>query len=436
MLNTENGLKWFLSLSIAAFVLAACQPAPQSNVVGYLLGKQLGTLENPNQAQPPGALEGRVLGPGAMPVSGATVVVAERTGTPHVARTDATGHYRIEGIPPDQVAPAAVAPGLAEAALQGLFGTPGLVTISAAQTTVAPDLTLAPYMPPPLPADLAAAVNLRQTAAYTATAPFPEGAAAQVKAFAFDYNGVTVDTLRLLLPLAAPAGVTYPLVLFVAPTAVDDWQDVTAAFAAQGYAVLALSPMAARGVDAEGQAQDVRVALALAQQDALGPGVGHNRPVAMGGSYSSAILARLLRFAGDELAGWVSVGGMSNAFTGAEAFYAGELEMPANFSLLVPAFGPPNLYPLIFLRYSPVFVAGELPPTLLIHTSADRVLPIDQAYQLETAARAAGVPVETYYYADVSHYLGIGENLTDAGREMFNKIVAFIERHSASEESQ
>lgn len=430
----KNGLRWFLSLGIAAFALAACQPAPQSNVVGYLLGKQLGTLENPHKAQPPGTLEGRVLGPRATPLSGATVVVAERTGTPHSARTDATGHYRIEGIPPDQVVPAAVAPGYAEAELQGLFGAPGLVTIRSTETTTAPDLTLTPYVLPSLPADLAAAVNLRQTNAYTTTAPFPAGSEAQVRAFAFDYDGVTVDTLRLLLPLDAPEAATYPLVLFVAPTAVDDWHYVTTAFAAQGYAVLALSPMPARGVDAEGQAQDVRVALALAQRGALGPGVGHNRPVAMGGSYSSAILARLLRFAGDDLAGWVSVGGMSNAFSGAEAYYAGELEMPPNFSLLVPAFGPPNLYPVTFLRYSPVYVAGELPPTLLIHTSADHVLPIDQAVQLETAARAAGVPVETYYYEDVSHYLGIGENLTDAGREMFYKIVEFIERYGATGE--
>jgi dipeptidyl aminopeptidase/acylaminoacyl peptidase len=74
-------------------------------------------------------------------------------------------------------------------------------------------------------------------------------------------------------------------------------------------------------------------------------------------------------------------------------------------------------------------VASELPPTLLIHTAADRVLPIEQAYALEAAALAAGVPVETYYYTDTSHYLGIGENLTDAGREMFYMIVEFIERY-------
>ena len=49
--------------------------------------------------------------------------------------------------------------------------------------------------------------------------------------------------------------------------------------------------------------------------------------------------------------------------------------------------------------------------------------------RLERAAKAAGVPVETYYYSDTSHYLGIGDNLTDAGREMFYKIVEFVKRY-------
>ncbi|MBK8047719.1 MAG: prolyl oligopeptidase family serine peptidase [Anaerolineales bacterium] len=75
-------------------------------------------------------------------------------------------------------------------------------------------------------------------------------------------------------------------------------------------------------------------------------------------------------------------------------------------------------------------MAQEFPPTLIIHTAADRVLPIAQARELEAALRRAGVPVETYYYEDVSHYLGIGENLTDAGKEMFYKIDEFMKTNS------
>ena len=419
-------LRALLFLPLLLF-LSACQPPPAANVAGFMLAQQLHSLPSPSLHRPPGAMEGRVLA-GDRPLAGAVVLVAERTGKAHTATSDAAGRYRIENIPPDDYVVAAVAPGYAEGALHNAWGGPVPLPVRSGQTTQPPDLQLSPLRGDTTPLDLSS-LNVRLTAEYTATAPFPEGSAAQVRAFAFDREGVTVDTLRLYLPLDAQPGDRYPLVLFVAPTAVDDWQYVSTAFAGQGLAVAAISPLAARGVDADAQAQDTRAALALAQSGALGAEVGGNRPVAVGGSYSSAILARLVRTAGDKLGGWVSVGGLADAFAGAADFYAGKLQMPPNYALLVPAFGLPNLYPLTFLRYSPVFVASELPPTLLIHTAADQVLPIAQAYELEAAAKAAGVPVETYYYTDTSHYLGIGDNLTDAGREMFYKIVDFVKRY-------
>lgn len=417
----------FLCLLLLTLLLSACQPPPAANVAGYLLAQRLHSLPSPSLDQPPGAIEGRVLA-GDRPLAGAVVLVAERTGQAHTAASDAAGRYRIENIPPDEYVVAAVAPGYGESALHNMWGGPVPLRVRSGQTTPAPDLKLTP-LPAATIAPDPSQLNLRLTAEYTATAPFPPGAAAQVRAFAFDRAGVTVDTLRLYLPIDVRPGDRYPLVLFVAPTAIDDWQYVSTAFASQGLAVAGISPVAARGVDADAQAQDTRAALVLAQTGALGPEVGDNRPVAMGGSYSSAILARLLRTSGDKLGGWVSVGGLADAFAGAADFYAGRLQMPPNYELLVPAFGLPNLYPLTFLRYSPVFVASELPPTLIVHTAADQVLPIGQAYALERAIKAAGVPVETYYYTDTSHYLGIGDNLTDAGREMFYKIVEFVKRY-------
>jgi acetyl esterase/lipase len=337
--------------------------------------------------------------------------------------------YSIAGVPPGQYVPAAVAPGFAEAALTGLFGLPKLVTIRSNAVTQAPALTLNPYRPKPLPDNLAEAIHLRQTAVYTATAAFPENAAADVVAYAFDFEGAVVDTLRLYLPKGHPGDAPLPLLFMVYPSPVDNWQDVSVAFASERYAVVAISPTAARGVDAEAHAQDARVALALARSGAFGPAVGDNRPMAMGGSFSSAILSRLLRSAGDELTGWVTVGGLANAFTAAHDFYMGRISIPPPFELLVPALGPPNLYPLPFLMFSPVYVAGELPPTMIIHTAADEILRIEQAYELAEAVAAAGVPLETYYYEDESHYLGIGADLTDAGREMFYRILDFLERY-------
>lgn len=416
-------------LLFCALWLTGCQPSPQSNVLGYAISTWLGTQPPPVSSAPPGALVGRILDEAGGPIAGASVIVAQADGLPHHALTDADGVYSIAGIPPGQYAPAAVAPGFAEAALTGLFGLPKLVTIRSNAVTQAPALTLKPYRPKPLPDNLAEAIHLRQTAVYTATAAFPENAAADVVAYAFDFEGAVVDTLRLYLPKGHPGDAPLPLLFMVYPSPVDNWQDVSVAFASERYAVVAISPTAARGVDAEAHAQDARVALALARSGAFGPAVGDNRPMAMGGSFSSAILSRLLRSAGEELTGWVTVGGLANAFTAAHDFYMGRISIPPPFELLVPALGPPNLYPLPFLMFSPVYVAGELPPTMIIHTAADEILRIEQAYELAEAVAAAGVPLETYYYEDESHYLGIGADLTDAGREMFYRILDFLERY-------
>ena len=418
-------LAWFAS----ALLLIGCRPTPEANVAGYLLSTWLGTQPPAVSTASPGALAGRVVDAQGEPIAGATVLVAQADGAPHQALTDADGRYRIVEIPPGQYVPAAVAPGYAERALAGLLDIPKLITIVSDETTTAPPLTLAPYLPAPLPDDLAVAVNLRQTGVDTAAASFPAAAVADVTAYAFDYAGATVDTVRVYLPQGHAPTRQWPLLFMVYPSPVDDWEAVSVAFAAEQFAVVAISPIAARGTDAEAHAQDARVALALARAGALGGAVGDNRPVAMGGSFSSAILSRLLRAAGDDLAGWVTVGGLADAFTATHEFYAGRITVPAPYTWLVPALGPPNLYPLPFLMYSPVYSAGDLPPTLIIHTAADEILPINQAFALEAAVREAGVPVETYYYTDVSHYLGIGENLTDAGRTMFYQITEFAKRY-------
>jgi hypothetical protein len=44
---------------------------------------------------------------------------------------------------------------------------------------------------------------------------------------------------------------------------------------------------------------------------------------------------------------------------------------------------------------------------------------------------AAHVPVEVFYYEDVSHYLQIGDELSDAGRAMFDLILEFTRTHQA-----
>jgi acetyl esterase/lipase len=428
--------RWRAILVVLLFaaLLPACTPTPEANVIGYLIAERTGRL-TARAPGPGGTLAGIVRGQGK-PLAGATVLVAERNGRTHVAQSDARGAYVIADIPPGHYVPAAVAPGFEEMTLQTPLGNPQLVTIVSGEQTMVAPFDLIPYRPAPLPTPLAPAVALTVTARYHATTTFPISATATVSAYRFTYAELAVDTLRLYLPMAADAPAQLPLLYMVYPTAVDLWQSISIAYAVQGYAVLAISPMAARALDIDAHATDARVGLTLAQQGALSARIRPGPAVALGGSFSSAVLHRLLRTnlpdtavaEARPISGWVTVGGITNAFSGTAAFYQGTITIPPEYQYLIPALGAPNLYPLAFLRYSPVYTAAQLPPTLIIHTDVDRIIPIEQAYELEAALRAAGVPTEVYYYEDVSHYLQIDDQMTDAGREMFYRVLDFANR--------
>jgi len=415
---------WFLSV---AFLLAACAPTAEGNVLGYLVEQQLGGTRSA-PAQSWGSIQGEVWMEG-QPAAGVSVLVAERTGRPHATTTDRRGRYRIDGVPPGQYVVAAVGPESDEAALAGTWGIPWLVTVTAGATVTAPRLRVQRHVATPLPGDLAATVHLTAGEPYTASAPFPAGSMAWGQAFAFERDWAVIDTLRVYHPLSG-RGRARPLIFGVFPGDIDGWAPVSVAFAAAGYTVVALSPGSARGLDVYAHAEDARVALHLARQGLLGVDVADAPAVAMGGSFSSAILHRLLRDERAQFTAWLTVGGISNAFTGSADFYAGKLDIPDPYKLVIPALGAANIYPAAFLRFSPVYTASHLPPTLIIHTDADAIIPIDQAYQLEAALRAAGVPVEVFYYRDVSHYLQIGDDMTAAGQEMFWRVMEFVGKYT------
>ena len=422
--------RWLLLGCLAstiAILSSACAPTPEGNVIGYLVANRLGRFDAPPTLEH-GSIAGIVLHEG-QPIAGATVVVAERTGRPHSAQTDAQGRYQIDPVPPGQYVVAAIAPYFDESAAQDALGHPLLIRVKAEQVTEAPPFHLLSHIATPLPDPLAAATDFTLTSTTVVTAAFPANSSAQVQAFQFRYAGALISTLRLYLPLSTELAPDLPMLFMVYPTQVDAWQSVSVAYAAQGFAVVAISPVADRALNIDAHALDARIGLALAQQGDLDALLHGRRAVALGGSFSSAILHRLLRDLDQEVVAWVTVGGIANAFSGAADFYTGQIEMPPQYTYLIPALGPPNLYPLAFLRYTPVYTAAQLPPTLIIHTDADRIIPISQAYDLEAALEAAKVPVTVFYYQDVSHYLQIDDQMTDAGREMFYRVVDFAKQY-------
>lgn len=411
-----------------AFVQTSCTPSAEMNVLGYLISDQLGTLQPADPYGPTGSLTGLVLD-GKKPIAGANVVVAERTGRPHAGQTDEVGRYRIDGIPVGQYVPAAIAPGYDERAAADVWGVPKLVDVTDGGITEAPPLLLAAHVALPSVDNLGDAVGIARSRAYTATAAFPEGASAQVEAYQFERQGAVIDTLRVYRPVGWAPGEPIPLLFFVYPGDVDAWESVSAAYASEGYGVVAISPVAEWGMEIDAHAHDAFLALQLARSGELGLTLTDEPAVALGGSFSSAILNRLMRDIDGEIGAWVTVGGIGDAFDGAHDFYTGAIHPPAQYELLIPALGNPKLYPLPFLRLSPVYSAAQLPFTLIIHTASDQVIPIAQAAALAAAINDVGVPVETYFYDDVSHYLQIDENMTPEAKGMYYHILDYIARN-------
>ena len=413
---------------LTALLFAACTPSPEANVFGYMVEQRLGGPVEFSPSVVRGSLAGQVLSAGK-PVAGASVIVATRTGTPFSARTDDRGQYRIDNIPPGQYVPAAVAPHFEETALSGAFGFPYPITVRPGEIAQAPSLTMREHQSRPLPAPLPDAASLEAGERITLTAIFPAGATAWARAYAFTREGAFNGSLRLYRPFP-DGGEKLPLLFILFPGEVDDWVPVIVGLADAGYTVVALSPSAHWKIDVAAHAEDARLAFALARGGHLGVDLADVPAVAMGGSFTSAIINRLLRDERDQFAAWLTLGGISNAFSGSADFYAGRLSFPERFQNVIPALGPANLFPLTFLYFSPVYTASRLPPTMIIHTEVDRIIPIGQAYEMEGALRAAGVPLEVLYYEDESHYLQIGEDMTESGEEMFWKTLAFLEKHT------
>lgn len=436
----------FWPVLLLSLLCAACSPSAAQNVLVYRVRSRLGTLPTPTSHIGTGVVTGRVVVEGTPASNGngvtivsdlshVTIILAEADGTPHATQSLPDGSFMLSGLPAGAYVAAAVGPGLDEAMALDALGIPRLLRVEEGATVDSGTIRLRRHVAPALPADeaaaLAAAVALTHTAPVRLQTSFPPGATADKIAYSFERAGVTVDSLRVFLPITATASTApMPLLFLVYPSAVEGWESVSLAFASQGLAVVAISPVAARALDSDGHAQDARVALHLALGGALDAlprtAIDPSRVVVLGGSFSSAIVHRFLRDERASVAAWVTVGGIANALRGTADFYAGRLEIPPNYADAIPALGLPHLRPLPFLRYSPVYTAAELPPTLIIHTAADRVIPLSQALELEQALKLANVPVQAYYYEDTSHYLQIGDDLTDAGAEMFYLILDFV----------
>ncbi|MDQ3702604.1 MAG: prolyl oligopeptidase family serine peptidase, partial [Chloroflexota bacterium] len=229
-------------------------------------------------------------------------------------------------------------------------------------------------------------------------------------------------------PLGGAAGTTdrWPLLLSVYPGPADGWECASLPLAAAGYAVLAVGP--AYGFELEGDVDELARLLEFARAGAF-PGVDGTRVAVLGGSYSALHVQRLLRRREDAglVRAVVLVGAPSDLFDVRRRFAAGTFVPPFGLDQALIALGFPDREPLRYWRYSGAFhVRPDLPPTALVHSRRDEVVPFQQSEALARRLAEAGAPHELHVFEAASHYL-LSEDADS--RAIYDLTVGFLARH-------
>jgi dipeptidyl aminopeptidase/acylaminoacyl peptidase len=369
-----------------------------------------------------GSLSGVIRNTRDEPVPDAIAMVATLRGQVYQARSDKRGQYRIDGVPPGRYVPLAAARGYAEMTREP-------VQVVAGRLQPNQDFALFPYRLAPVePADLQ--IGRPQQASST----FPTQLLASRTPFTFTLDGLAINGGQIYLP--PDTSEPLPTLFIVYPSAPLNWDATSVALTRDHFAVLAVGPDADRGLDIQGHVRDLRAAFQLWQTGPLRsaggttPLMDRKRWVMMSGSFGSLILFRALRDL-PPVPALVNVGGVSDAFLGVQSLYSEDLEIPPPYDSFIAAMGRPDRDPAFFFAYSPIFFADRLPPTLIVHTYADEVIPYNQATALDVAMTAAGVPHDLLLYEDTTHYLD-AYNPTQATYVVYERVVAFAKEHTAA----
>ncbi len=419
-----------LALLASVILLAGCGAVDAQtvrNVAEYQIRKTFPPLLVYRTPPAPASLSGVVRDQAGQPVPDAVVLVSTVRGEEVHTRSDEAGRYRLDGITPGRVTPMAGAWGFD--AVNG-----SAMRLSPGQQLAGVDFTLPARRPRPVqPVDLAIGQGVEESS------QFPEPMTATRIPFSFTVDGVRIDNGQIYLPAQQarseignhPGGTglsdgTAPTLVIIYPSHPLNWNAASVALTRDGNRVLALGPHGSAGLDIDQHARNYRAALQLWQQGQLAPlGQPGDRWAAMSGSFSSLIMFKALQDLPSMPPAIVAVGGVSDAFLGIQALYDADLAIPAPYDSAVAALGRPDRDPAYFYGFSPVFNAGRLPPTFVIHTTNDEVIPFNQAEALAAALAAAGVPHDLLLYEDTTHYLD-AYNPTPATHRVYERVLAYV----------
>jgi len=373
---------------------------------------------------PGGAIAGKVSDSAGQPLAGTLLLVAGVNGEAHSAWSDNSGRFRIVSVPPGRYVLVASAWGYDDSVhRRGPFSR-STITVRPAKLTDGVNVTLSEHVP--FAPDLEKAPILGRPE--IGTALFPAEVQAKRMAVTFTNESLVITTTLLYEPLQTDQAENLPVLVACYPSEPLNWDRVSVAIASEGYLVLATGPSPQRGLDIPGMARDHLKAVGYLRAGQITDRADMQRQGWLSGSFSSVILYQALREEPGNVDALIVVGGISDALLGVQALYDQDLAIPERYATAIAALGRPDRYPDVYLGYSPAFFAEHLPPTFVVHTTADEVIPPNQAQRLAEALDQAGVPYELFLYEDTTHYLD-QVNVTPDTAELYRRLTEFLDRY-------
>jgi acetyl esterase/lipase len=178
------------------------------------------------------------------------------------------------------------------------------------------------------------------------------------------------------------------------------------------------------------QIHDVKAAIRWMRANAEALGIDPNR-IAICGASSGAHLALIAAGTPNlaELEGDGGHAGVSSAIAAAISFYAPTTLEPGSEMLadsVAKLLGEePDVS--VFKQASPTtYIAADFPPTMLMHSNQDELIPAEQSIDFATALHAVNVPAELHVFDKVPHMFDGDKRL---GRQAAVMVQSFIERY-------
>jgi fermentation-respiration switch protein FrsA (DUF1100 family) len=219
-----------------------------------------------------------------------------------------------------------------------------------------------------------------------------------------------------------------PIVVTTYPSAPIDWDRVSVALANEGYVVLSTGPSPRRVLDIRGMGRDLIKAIAYLHDGQLTDRADLEREAWLSGSFSSLILYWAMQEGASNADAFIVVGGISDGFLGVQSLYQDEPVLPERYLDAIAALGRADRIPDFYLQHSLAFHPEQLPPTLIVHTKQDEVIPYNQSLRLAEAMATANVPHELFIYEDTTHYLD-QVNVTPDTAELYRRLIAFLDQY-------